>query len=92
MPQSNIGRCKRAESRLPISYYNSIARQKSIDFITIIRTVRTMKVDEDLNEDMPLNKIVEHTCKVCGCTQAKLMEVLTDGLNESRKKEKDVNN
>ncbi len=51
-----------------------------------------MKVDEDLNEDMPLNKIVEHTCKVCGCTQAKLMEVLTDGLNESRKKEKDVNN
>ncbi len=40
------------------------------------------KVDEDLNEDMPLNKIVEHTCKVCGCTQAKLMEVLTDGLND----------
>ncbi|MDE5618234.1 MAG: protein rep [Clostridia bacterium] len=40
------------------------------------------QVEEDLNEDMPLNKIVEHTCKVCGCTQAKLIELLTDGLND----------
>lgn len=37
-------------------------------------------VEAELNEEIELNKAVEHACQVCGCTEAKLVEMLTDRI------------
>ena len=38
-------------------------------------------VEEELNEEIKLNEIVEHACQVCGCNEAKLVEMLSDRID-----------
>jgi hypothetical protein len=58
---------------------NSLHGVRQIDTFGCCKNIHK-DVEDELNEEVQLGDIVEHACQVCGCTEAKLVEMLTDRI------------
>lgn len=64
--------------------------QELVDALKGVRQIDTFgccrnihkDVEEELEENTELNKLVEHACQICGCNEAKLVGMLTDSIAE----------
>lgn len=59
----------------------SLKGVRQIDTFGCCRNIHK-DVEEELEEKIEFNKIVEHACQVCGCNEAKLVEMITDRMDD----------
>ena len=63
--------------------------QELVDALKGVRQINTFgccknihkNVEDELNEEVKLDAVVEHACRLCGCNEAKLVQMLTDRID-----------